>query len=462
MKKIVLSTVFSLVAFYAFANVNDENDSITAMVNVKESHDVKPISPTYLDDVYQDNGWNSNWFISLQGGTSVFFGNPIGCGDFFDKVKPLMNVSVGKWINPYIGARINFEGLKLESSTGHSNAYQNLHVDFLYSISARSHRNVSLPKWNCMAYVGTGIIRNNDTDRMPFALSLGLIAQRRITDRINISGELGTSLTFRDFDGVGDNYKFGDKLLHASIGMTYTIGGVGWNRVIDAKPYMVQNDQLFGNIRNLKYENDELNKKLYSSEIALKEMKKILEIEGLINKYNIKPESDKIIAYPKNNYSGLNSLRERLRNRNWTDPQNYESDNTIEVLYQADSIAHSTEDYIRLLSEGKTCIGAPVFFFFRINTDKLTDMSQEINAKEIAAVMNKYGLKARIIGAADSLTGNDEINKRLSEKRAEYIKKVLTSFKVPDSAITIVARGGIDDYSTAEENRNTCVKLYIK
>ena len=49
--------------------------------------------------------WGSNWFLSVKGGVSAFVGKPVGHGDLFDREKPLLNVSVGKWFTPYVGGR---------------------------------------------------------------------------------------------------------------------------------------------------------------------------------------------------------------------------------------------------------------------------------------------------------------------------------------------------------------------
>ena len=50
---------------------------------------------------------------------------------------------------------------------------------------------------------------------------------------------------------------------------------------------------------------------------TINELKKILEIEGLLDKYSKMFDDRESLGnvYPRNDYSGLNSLRARLKNR---------------------------------------------------------------------------------------------------------------------------------------------------
>lgn len=42
-----------------------------------------------------------------------------------------------------------------------------------------------------------------------------------------------------------------------------------------------------------------------------------------------------------------------------------------------------------------SCIGAPVYFFFTLNTARLTDVSQKLNLDELARVAKKYDLHVK-------------------------------------------------------------------
>ena len=200
-------------------------------------------------------------------------------------------------------------------------------------------------------------------------------------------------------------------------------------------------------------------------EKALMEMRKIIEIEGLLEKYQLTQVDSVRRPLPKNNYSGLNSLRARLRNRQWNgDNGNYKPQlkDSISVVMNNDTSKVSSTDYFALIRTRQAGVGAPVLFFFKLGTAKLVDASQVANAKEIAKVMLKYGLSAKVIGRADSATGTTEGNKTLSSKRAAYITSLLKQYGVRQEDITAQYAGGVDTYTPAESNRNTSVVLYMK
>lgn len=462
MKKTVLFMMAaSLLAGTATAQTTAEEQEY-----VFQEQELQPIEPTYLDNVFAANVWDNNWFLSVKGGMSAFTGKPVGHGDFFDRKKPLLNISAGKWFTPFVGGRLAYQGLQLIDSDIESRSYQNVHADFLYNIAAHFKKSYDeVPKWDLIPYAGCGIIRNSYTHQKPFAISYGIIGRYRLADRLHVSAEIGATTTWQDFDGKGAPNKLGDHLLQASIGLDFTIGKVGWKKVIDPKPYIFQNDLLMDHLGKMKDENFKLNKMHKKDAMALAEMRKILEIEGLLDKYDLAMNTDgeNVKTHPRNNYSGLNSLRARLRNKGW----NGDEDDYKPVLKEGgddvDSSAEmSPEQYFQVMKDGKIFVGSPIFFFFKLGTDELTERAQIINIKEVASTIKKYGLCARIVGAADSQTGTAYINERLSAKRADYIAKMMREQGVSQDMIQTQYRGGISSYEPQTGNRNTCVMLYFK
>ncbi len=439
-----------------------------------KQEEIPALSVTYLDHVYANNGWDANWFATLQIGKSAFLGKPVGCGDLFDRTKPVISAAIGKWISPTVGLRVAFQGMEFIDANSVTRKYQNFHGDVMYNVSnALRENNDFLNKWDIIPYLGIGLVHNNFTDGRPFGITLGIAGRYRITDRLHISAEVGNTFTAQNMDGLGADRILGDNLLQASIGLTVTLGKNGWRPVIDAKPYIYQNDQLRNMLENAngKIHRLDILRERYAASLA--EMRKILEIEGLLDKYELDIPEEEVRKFPKNNYSGINSLRARLRNKGMNNDEGLVPDTaaaivTTNSVYEplawnsGDTTQLEKPEYFTLMKDGRIFVGTPVFFFFKLGTTELNEKAQIINLKEIANVIKRYGLSARVVGAADSQTGSAYTNEKLSKNRAKYICDLLENEGVPADRLEQQFRGGINTYVPMHGNRNTCVLLYFK
>lgn len=440
---------------------------------------LQPLEPIYLDNVVEVSPWRGNWFVNVSGGVSAFVGSPLGCGDIFDRTKPALSVSVGKWFTPAIGVRAAFQGLQFKDALFESRNFQHLHADLMWNVLAGISHSKDDFRWDLVPYVGLGILHNDELDRQPFAVSYGVQGRFRLTDRLHLTAELGCATTFKDFDGMGAGNKWGDRMLSLTAGLSYTIGKKGWKHIVDASPYIERNEQLIGYASSLRDENEHLRRKEGMNARIIAELGKILKLEGLLDKYadmlfSMKDNNSKETTggYPKNDYSGLNSLRARLR-KSQSEKDKHKGDTTFihdkdtvymahgrASIYNNGSKSFQGNDTITssLIMDGKY-IGPPIYFFFVLNTDRLTDHSQLVNLDGIARIAKKYGLRIQIIGAADSATGNDSINNGLSQRRASYMAGQLQQHGVDATMIETVSVGGINDYNPTEANRNACVRL---
>ena len=403
---------------------------------------VQPVTPVYLDDVTGNLSFNSNWFLSVQGGMSAFIGKPVGCGDLFDRTKPMLSIGLGKWFTPHFGSRLSFQGFKFVDQSLASRTFQNVHLDLMYNLcNGYKHNSIGLGKWGVIPYAGCGIINNSFARKNPFAISFGIIGQYRFCKRLILSGELGNTITFQDFDGVGNARKAGDNLLQGSIGLSVILGKAGWKRVIDPIPYIYQNDWLMEYTDKLQAKNDQMAKRIAKDDAALKEYRKILQIKGLLD------DDSNLLAknYPRNNYSGLNALRQRMKESQISSWDNPVKSSSFEAT-----------------NDSNDCIGAPINFFFKLNTATLTSKAQQLNIAEIARVAKKHCLFVRIVGAADKATGTEVRNKELSESRAAYISEQLQKRGIPIDKIICEGVGGISRFKPDEINRHTRVMLYSK
>ena len=260
---------------------------------------------------------------------------------------------------------------------------------------------------------------------------------------------------------------------------------------------MLDNSRLRELCLSFSDENGRLSRKSSNDDRIVAELKKILEIEGLLTRYgnifNKEYDNDDTVShYPVNNYSGLNSLRARLKGAKndysskmlmdiedldgIDDETDYidslingEPTDSIAGLgfaangsASSDSVAVLNNDnYLALIQSGKKCIGSPIFFFFDLGTTNLTDKSQLVNLDEIARVAKQYGLTLRVTGAADSETGTGEINHRLGNDRADYIISQLHQRGISTFLITKINQGGIDRFNPSEANRHCKIELFL-
>lgn len=333
---------------------------------------------------FKQSGILDNWFVSARTGAAAFAGSPSGCGDLFDRVTPNVEITVGKWHTPYFGTRIAFDGFKFKTANLHKERYENYHLDLMLNISSFYHKYYEkMTKWNFVPYMGAGVIHNSLLRKTEFALNYGMLCSYRIADRLSLSAEVGAMATAQKFDGLGTGSSLKDNLFHANLGLTIDIGKQGWKK------------------KSLK----------------------------MVPYYHCNVPTE-VSFYPKNNYRGLNELRERIKSG----------------MGSGDVILDKNID-------------VPILFFFKINSTDFVDNQQKIELSEIAAAVKEYNLKVKVIGAADSHTGSKEYNRKLSIKRAKYIAKLLIEAGVQKEKLQGVSQGGIDIYKPYTANRHTCVIL---
>ena len=441
----IFFAAFCSLHIYANATPSDR-DTVRSDGFCNHIEMLQPMRPVYLDGVVVPMRRSGNWFVSLSGGS----------------------------------------GLNFKDSQLSTQEYHHVHADLMWNLLGSRYAKQDKVRWNLSPYVGLGLLHNADNDRNPFALSYGIQGQYRIAKRVSVQLELSGTTTFQDFDGYGKANRLGDHMLLLTAGLSFNIGKVGWKRAVDAQPYVRRNEWLTGYANSLADQNRQYAGRLDRERRTLDELKKILEIEGLLDSYGhlFEDEDNDGRKFPVNNYSGLNSLRARLKNRHWdgnsplvtgtgTDSiQGMTSDSIFKTGQDSVSgtrnvaVSHSdsipSADYFALMQHGDECIGSPVYFFFDLNTAHLTDSLQKVNLDAFAHVAIKYGLSVKVTGAADSATGTASINNTLSTARADHIASELVKRGIPSESITKVYEGGISDYVPDEANRHTKVELYFK
>ena len=478
-KNILMFLIGCLAAMTVSAsNIHHNSDSIYKQNLFSQEQMLLPMKPTYLKNVSETANWGRNWFIEIKCGASAFLGLPIGCGDVFDRITPALQVGVGKWFTPAIGGRVGFQGLTFKNAEFKSMKYQFYHADLMYNLTSGLRQNeYGLSLWDIVPYVGVGMVHNADWSvpcscgsgsdgSRPFAFTYGLEIGYRIGNRVKLVAGVSGLTTAQNFDNMGSSIKFKDNMLAVSAGLSITFGKAGWKRVVDATPYIEQNVYLKDYISYMKDENIRLQKKLSG-------------------------EKDVHAVYPKNNYSGLNSLRARLSERksdtsesksgNDGMAENLDDDAEVGLVdthlqngkCHSDSLLSAGQnisdnfmsannnalDSIVISGHSKITVGVPVYFFFQLNSDRLVDESQIVNLDDIAEISKAHNLKVTISGAADSATGTQSINQELGQRRARYVAQKLIDRGVPEGLIHLHSFGGIDKFKANDSNRFTVVML---
>ncbi len=160
--------------------------------------------------------------------------------------------------------------------------------------------------------------------------------------------------------------------------------------------------------------------------------------------------------HPHNDYSGLNSLRERLANPTW----NGKSPN-ISTASEQDS-DFEQDPYLWEIQQGELPVGAPIYVFFRLAGTHITDSPQLLSVNAAADLAITESLTVRITGAADSATGSVEKNAILAKARAEHVAALMEKRGVPRERIEILSEGGTATYEPVSANRNCRIELFVE
>jgi outer membrane protein OmpA-like peptidoglycan-associated protein len=387
---IILIACISLNASASFASTNVDNS----------------IGEAYHIETYDESAWRDNWFVNVAGGANVFIGSPMGCNDLFGRLKPTVQASFGKWFTPRVGSRLVYAGMWLKDSNANTQRYHQGHLDLLWNPLGSYSRDRLI---DIVPYVGAGLMHNSNNGNNSFALSYGLIGRYRLSQRVHLTMELGGNTTLKNFDGYGTSQTFGDHILNLTAGLSITIGRTVW-----------RHSAVVGQYDNCEWQG---------------------------SPHELANCDEQCEDYRMNDYSGLNSLMDRL--------------NGGKHERVPTEISFSNGYFDDVFTWDK-CIGSPVYMFFKLGTTDLTDESQLVNIDVIAKVAKEYGLIVKVYGAADSATGNDEINDKLSRDRAMYISSQFRQRGISDDCIVTVFEGGIDDYTPTEANRNTRIELHFE
>lgn len=347
---------------------------------------------------YETNRFKDNWFIGVDGGVQTYFAGSFKEGSFGKRLGATLNLSVGKWITPNVGVRmqagygwINGFGYAHEThlvgqpdATGlYKKEFNSItgHADVMYNLISAIRGYKENRVYELIPYFGAGIA-NSGSGNNEFMLNAGFINKFRLSSAWDLNVELKTAVLSSNFN-QGTSYNKVSDLSGVTVGFTYKFKKRGFKRVerCDYTPY---------------------NQRISSLES---------DVEAANNQ--------------------IATLKDAL----------------------AKEQARKCPEVEQVASE------CPVFF--RINSSRLTE-KDNLNLKLYAeAIKAAPGEKFAVTGYADKQTGSFGYNEKLALKRAEAVRTVLVEKYGVNADQLVVSAGDLNNapFEKSIYNRVVIVKL---
>lgn len=357
---------------------------------------------------YETNRFFDNIFISVAGGVNIYHGENDSYGKFGKRLAPALDVNVGKWFTPSVGARIGYSGINAKGWTSGQTVYAKdvfdkkaniynekfgvsyLHTDFLWNFSNAVSGYKETRTWNFVPFFGAGWARSygNGAYNNEFAMSIGLLNNIRLCNLLDLTLEARHMFVNQRFDGVSRGSK-GEGMTSVTMGLTFKLNCRNFKRAaapVDVTPYLSR-------IKALESDNTTLagkNKTLADENTALR---------------NRKPET------------------------------------------------------VTVAGESKVS-ATPVALFFQIgkatlDKKELTNLDFYVK-NALQADRNKT---FTLYGGADKATGTAAFNQKLSEKRMQYVYDLLVNkYGISKNRLKTVAEGDRNNrFPEPELNRTVII-----
>lgn len=345
------------------------------------------------------NKSTDNWFMSLAGGTNMYFGSGSKDATFKDALGWEGQLAVGRWNSPKWGARLAINVGQHEHynvlSTYTTDSFVHPHLDLLWNVTGVNRT------YNFIPYIGVGYIYGLDKDfkkinpgavfkgqNQSLTWNLGIINDVQLSKNFSIFLDLSAttlqSTYGRNYTAQPQGDYEWDIIAQALLGVKFGLGGKQDFTNAELMDYNLIND-LNGRINDLRQENENLSKR---PEFC--------------------PECPVV-----------------------------EKEQTI-----------TTNVYV------------PSAVFFKINS-AVIDKPQQINIYNTAEYLKMHpDAKVQIVAYADRQTGNADLNMKLSERRAKAVADVLLDkYDIPSNRITIDWKG--DTEQPFNENDWNRVAIFI-
>lgn len=196
-------------------------------------------------------GFWDNWFFQVQLGASENFSENYKHANVLKVLSPVGTIGVGKYFSPEVGARLQFTAGQARNkyipTKGESSYYATTFIggnfDALFNLSNIFCQYNPNRVFNLIGIMGLGyeygFKRNSDGDypknigsTNTLSPRLGLAADFKVSDAVNVNIEANTNFDSDNFNGVVDGRKY-DNRVNLLLGLTYKFPTRGF-KVLDA------------------------------------------------------------------------------------------------------------------------------------------------------------------------------------------------------------------------------------
>lgn len=434
MKKLILVFTVLLPLFCANAQENNQQEQKRAAIKT----------------TWEANKFKDNWFISIDGGIADLMSEESNYVKFGDRIKPTVGLSIGKWMSPVWGIRLNVTGAELQGFATWNYA-NDLGLGSWYVGS--NHPSPTQGATNTYLPVYGSTVANNSVNGQ-------FIRERYLGDRRSTS--------------KGDGFEYNLKYVGGSLDFL-------WNINNTFRPY---NEKrffeiiLFGGLAYAHTLKEESNVAGYDRTAVNSVGAKV----GLQTKFRLSnawdfhlegqtyvlPENFDRRVGDGNTMDGVLNVfagfTYKFNKRNFNQPEPvYIDRRPIEpVPVATEDCCEDLRASLRKIDElmnrkpetvTKEKMKVVVYFVIDKHNVRPTEMYK---LEEIAAFMNKYPqVKVSISGYADAKTAYPEYNQKLSERRCNEVVRILTTqFNIAKERFSVKALGDtVQPFSVNELNR---------
>jgi outer membrane protein OmpA-like peptidoglycan-associated protein len=194
---------FGALALMAVSMIVSPN--VNAQENGNRDENGKVVRGAYLT-----NKFSENWFAGIGGGLNIGYDNKVS------DLGGALNVYVGKWFTPSIGARVGYNGL-----TGLDGRFTYIHADALFNISNAIGGYKETRLWDFVPYLHAGYLNDDPIAGQEWAAGAGLLNLIRLSDRLDLTLDVRGN-TFRRYYRAG--------CVSISLGLSINLGKNGFVR----------------------------------------------------------------------------------------------------------------------------------------------------------------------------------------------------------------------------------------